>query len=267
MCSSYPLRLGGFVRTIPDLSTFVHPVFLDHKGSPVLQLIENDIITGWKQYGPDETLEFINSNLTAKPGDPSVYGFVFTDDSLVFSERTRLAKALDSDRRVRTLASRQPHTYHQIRQFIDESSPRFFLLDGSECIEYATTVSSSTFASMLLGLLKGIGKHQENFICFHAPIPPVALASSGPQSATLRLDDTDELELQWGLGTLTAIPRRSRPTAVHLSAFSDSTGLGDAKSILGLGLDIVEHEVSIPFEPEKPFFFVLNRTPIRQQNR
>lgn len=125
MCTPYSLRLGGFVRTIPDLSTFVHPVFLDQNGSPVLQLIENDIITGWKQYRPDETLEFVNSNLTAKPGDPSVYGFVFTDDSLVFGERTRLAKGLASDSRVSTLASRQPHTYHQIRQFINESSPRF----------------------------------------------------------------------------------------------------------------------------------------------
>jgi hypothetical protein len=265
MCTSYSLRLGGFVRTIPDLSTFVHPVFLDHKGSPALQLIENDTITGWKHYRPDETLEFVNSNLTAKPGDPPVYGFVFTDDSLVFGEKTRLAKALDSDSRVCTLGSCQPHTYHRIRQFIDESSPLFFSLDGSECIEYATPLSSSTFALMLLDLLKGIGKPLENFICFHAPIPPVALASSGLQSATLRLDDTDEIELRWGLGTLTAIPRRSRPTAIHLSAFSNSTGLGDAESILAL--DIVEHEVSIPFEPEKPFFFVLNRTPNREQNR
>lgn len=265
MCTSFALRLGGFVRTIPDLSTFVHPVFLDHAGSPVLQLIENDMITGWKQYRPDETLEFVNSNLTAKPGDPSVYGFVFTDESLVFGERTRLAKALATDSRISALASRQPHTYVRIRQFIDESSPHFFALNGSERIEHTTALSLHPVVSMLRDLLKGLGGHIEHFIGFLAPLPPLAHASSGLQAATLRLDETDEIELRWGHGTLAAIPRRSRPTPVHLSVLSASTGQLDAEPIVGL--DIVEHEVSTRFEPTGPFLFVLNRAPNREDNR
>lgn len=252
------MRLGGFVRTIPDLSTFVHPVFLDDEGSPILQLIENGIITAWKRYQPDSTLEFFNSNLTAKPGDRSIYGFVFTDDSLVFGERAPLAKALASDNRIGMLAERQPNTFRIVRRFIDESSAHFFSLNGSECIEYPTTLPSSAFAVMLLDALKKAGKNLGHFICFHVPLTPLAQASSGIQSAILRLNDTDELELRWGYGSLKAIPRRSRATPVHLSAFSYSTDRGGVKSILGM--DIIEHEISIPFEPSEPFFFMLNST-------
>lgn len=259
MNTLFSLRLGAFVRTIPDLSTFVHPVFLDDTGSPVLQLIENEIITGWKKYRPDETLEFVNSNLTAKPGDPSVYGFAFTDERLVFGERTRLATVLATDNRIITLASRQPHTYVRIRQFIDESPPHFLSANDSRRIEYTTAVSSSLVIPMLRDLLNGIGTYLDDFIGFHAPLPPLARASSNLQAATLRLDETDEIELQWGHGTLTAIPRRSMPTPVRLSALNSSTGQLDAKPILSL--DLVEHEVRTRFEPTGPFLFVLNRAP------
>lgn len=258
MCTSFALRLGGFVRTIPDLSTFVHPVFLDHTRSPVLQQIENDRITGWRRYRPDETLELVNSNLIAKPGDPSVYGFVFTDESLMFGERARLAQSLATDSRINALKYRQPRTFVRIRRFIDESSPHFFSIKASDHLEHTTALSSNPVLPMLRNLLQGIGKHSDRFIGFHAPLPPAAHAASGLQGVTLRVDESGELELQWGRGILTVIPLRTRPTPLHLTAISAAGGHLDSEVILSL--DIVEHQVMTPFEPNGPFLFVLNRT-------
>ena len=260
-------RLCGFVRTIPDLSAFVHPVFLDPRGSPLLQRIDVDRIVGWESYRADDALELVSSDFFAQIGDECIAGFAIDDRTTLIGANSDLAKVLQTDMNVQA-SLRKGRTYScaVVENFIASVLPVFdsAVVSGNVVRVSALDPAQSRparhtiFGDLAALLASRVGE----LLCFHFPTPLAAHAAGGWQSTTTVLGNNDTVDLQWNKETLVAVPKRVRPTPIWLSIYDASPDHPEAGLRRLLSLSIVEHEVVANFSPTNKILFVFTTASI-----
>lgn len=114
-------RLVGFCRGMPDVYTFVMPIFVDGRGEYVAQLDPRDsgLVTAFGRVYIDDGFQRADFDFAAREGGPFLFGFEVSGSGVIFGHPRMLSSDLEKHLRgsVRFRESR-PRTTGAIERFI-----------------------------------------------------------------------------------------------------------------------------------------------------
>jgi CRP/FNR family transcriptional regulator len=98
------MTLAGISRPIPDITTFVTPIFADKTGTVYTQLIDEGTIAGFEQVLIDEEFQPLPLRTPVRIGDPALFAFELRNGEFLIGARRQLALLLD-----RWICNDNPH--------------------------------------------------------------------------------------------------------------------------------------------------------------
>jgi hypothetical protein len=131
-------RLIGFCRRMPEVYTFVTPIFLNDAGTAVAQLDELyvDRVSSFQPADISSDFVPVEFDLSAKVGGALLHGFEVSDGALVFGHARMLARYLSN-----TLESSpgyrrsRPRTTAAIERFLDFAASQSAAAEGAYLFE------------------------------------------------------------------------------------------------------------------------------------
>lgn len=112
--------LAGFVRPIPDVRSFVTPVFLGNDDIHYLQDVRNHIVIGFTRTTFGEEFQSVASHHAVRIGDRALYGFENAPECVAMACAWELASFLRDEKMAEhTELSDAPHTARAVGRFCD----------------------------------------------------------------------------------------------------------------------------------------------------
>lgn len=112
--------LAGIARPIPDVATFVTPIFSGHNGGYFVQKVSNDVIIDFQPVVLSDEFQELRIGVAVQLGDPPMYGFETTDGRFLLGEARPLAAALAKDGCPPPPANlNRSYTFSAIQRFIN----------------------------------------------------------------------------------------------------------------------------------------------------
>ena len=148
--------LVGFIRPIPEVYTFVTPVFYDGADGYVTQEVVDDCVVGFQPITFNKEFQPIKFKIAIQDGDVALHGIEMSNVELIIGCASLLGSVLES-RLVDKEKYNQAYTNEAIRRFI--AAPKGI-----------TTIYNSTFPCVVQ-LLRNAKSVEYKFKCFISTDP------------------------------------------------------------------------------------------------
>jgi len=90
------MTLVGIARAIPDVATFVTPVFVDALGNYLIQDADGDRVTGFRPVLIGEEFQALPRGLEARVGNAALFGFELSATTFLIGSASSLGSILDA---------------------------------------------------------------------------------------------------------------------------------------------------------------------------
>jgi hypothetical protein len=112
--------LAGVIRPIPDVLTFVTPIFIGNDDYYYLQEVRDGQVIGFDRTNVGEEFQPVSSRYALTIGDQALYGFEVDQDQFLLSSATRLANFLRNLFSDLKQSSSGPCTAQAVHRFCEE---------------------------------------------------------------------------------------------------------------------------------------------------